>query len=226
MLVKAANLLAPLEENFVFLGGVAMALLVTDPAAPDVRPTEDVDVIVDVATYSQYSQLEGRLRDNGFTQPREENSVICRWIKQGIKIDVMPVNEKILAFGNRWYVAAMRSATRLPLTENLEIPLITAPCFLATKIEAFQSGTRGNFLTSRDMDDVVSILDGRLEIVAETQAAQVDVRSFLAETFRNYLANEYFLEALEAILYSDATSPGRRPLILSRMTKIAENTVL
>ncbi len=56
ILIKAAELLRPLQENFVFLGGMALTLLVSDPAAPDVRPTEDVDVVVEAATYLKYNR--------------------------------------------------------------------------------------------------------------------------------------------------------------------------
>ena len=221
VLVKAARLLIPLQEDFVFLGGLALALLVSDPAAPDVRPTEDVDVIVQAGTYAKYSQLEERLRANGFTQPREEASVICRWLKDGLKIDIMPVEEQILGFGNRWYADAMKSARTALLAEDLAIRVISAPCFLATKIEALQSGTRGDLLTSRDMQDIVSILDGRPEIAAEMQAAEPAVQMFIAETFQDFLQDDDFLDALDALLDPDAASQARRPFILSLMARIA-----
>lgn len=222
MLTQAARLLLPLQEEFVFLGGLTLALLVSDPAAPDVRPTEDVDVIIQIGTYAKYGQLEEKLRRNGFTQPREEVSVICRWLKDGLKIDIMPVEERILNFGNRWYSYAMKSASLVSLTNNLAIRVTSAPCFLATKIEAFQSGTRGDYWTSRDLEDIVSVLDGRSEVVAETHAAEPAVQTFLAETFQSYLGNEHFLEALDALLYPDAMSQARRPLVLSRMAQIAQ----
>lgn len=127
MLAKAAQLLLPLQENFVFLGGQAMAILVSDPAAPDVRPTEDVDVIVEIGSYARYSQLEEKLRTEGFVQPREEAGIICRWLKDGLIIDIMSTEESVLNFGNRWYAYAMRSAEVVSLTENLAIRLVSAP---------------------------------------------------------------------------------------------------
>ncbi|MGI4788568.1 MAG: hypothetical protein ACRYFS_06930 [Janthinobacterium lividum] len=147
-------------------------------------------------------------------------------MKEGVKIDIMPVDQAILNFGNRWYGHAMESAQTVSLLEDISINLISAPCFLTTKIEAFQSDTRGTFLTSRDMDDIVGILDGRLEIVSETQAAQQEVRFFLAETFQKYLQDDDFLEALDALLYPDAASQARRPIILSRMAQIVEQSKL
>lgn len=222
ILVRAAQLLLPLQEEFVFLGGLALTLLVSDPAAPDVRPTEDVDVIVEVASYLKYSRLEERLQSNGFRQPREEKNVICRWVKEGITLDIMPADQAILSFGNRWYSDAMKSAESVRLQEGLSIRLITAPCFLATKIEAFQSGTRGDFFTSRDLDDIVSVLDGRPEIIMETRSANPAVQDFIVQAFEGYLQNELFLEALEALLYPDPVSQARRSVILSRMSQIAQ----
>ncbi len=183
MLAQAARLLLPLQEEFVFLGGLALALLVSDPAAPDVRPTEDVDVIVHIGSYARYSFLKEKLRANGFSQPREEAAIICRWLKDDLTFDIMRTDAEVLGFSNRWYAYAMKSASLVSLAENLAIQVVSAPCFLATKIEAFQSGTRGDFWTSRDLEDVVSVLDGRSEIVAEVQAAQPAVQTFLAETF-------------------------------------------
>jgi len=71
------------------------------------------------------------------------------------------------------------------------------------------------------MEDVVGVLDGRPEIVAEVRVTEPAVRAFLAETFRGYLENENFLEALEALLYPDAVSQARRPLVLLQMAQIA-----
>ena len=34
-----------LLEHLVFVGGAVAGVLITDPAMPDIRPTQDVDVI-------------------------------------------------------------------------------------------------------------------------------------------------------------------------------------
>ena len=53
--VKAiANKLGPLRKRVVFLGGATTGLLITEPAAPPIRPTEDVDVIVDLHSMGDY----------------------------------------------------------------------------------------------------------------------------------------------------------------------------
>jgi len=45
-----AQKLNSLGVSFAFLGGCAVSLLVDRPDLTDLRPTEDVDVIVEIAT--------------------------------------------------------------------------------------------------------------------------------------------------------------------------------
>lgn len=40
--------------------------LYADRAVSDIRPTNDIDVIVEVVNYHQRQQLEEKLRDKGF----------------------------------------------------------------------------------------------------------------------------------------------------------------
>ena len=46
----AVDRFGPVADEMVFLGGCATGLLITDPAAPSVRVTMDVDVITEVAS--------------------------------------------------------------------------------------------------------------------------------------------------------------------------------
>jgi len=75
-----------------------------------VRFTQDVDVIVEVTSRAHYYQLEAELRKNGFINDQSEDAPLCRWLIQGIKVDIMPTDEKILGFGNQWYPFAIKTA--------------------------------------------------------------------------------------------------------------------
>lgn len=48
MIHHVATQLGELVDHVVFTGGAATALLITDPAAGDVRQTLDIDLIVEV----------------------------------------------------------------------------------------------------------------------------------------------------------------------------------
>ncbi len=57
-----AEKLQALDEQFAFLGGAVLPLLLDDTSIVIVRPTKDVDVIVEVLTRLEYSKLEERLQ--------------------------------------------------------------------------------------------------------------------------------------------------------------------
>ena len=50
---SVVRLLAPVLDELVFVGGCTTGLFITDSAAGGIRPTRDVDAIVDVASYSK-----------------------------------------------------------------------------------------------------------------------------------------------------------------------------
>ncbi|MEG6504311.1 hypothetical protein [Nitratidesulfovibrio sp. 1201_IL3209] len=215
--LDAARLLGDLADEVVFVGGASVALLLTDPAAPDVRPTLDVDVIVEAATRAAYYRVADRLRARGFV---EDMDVVCRWRHGALVLDVMPTDAAILGFSNRWYADALRHA--LPMTVDGVALRVAAPAyFLATKLEAFQGRGNGDYLTSHDMEDMVAVLDGRQDMVAEVAASDAAVRGYLAVAFAALLADDDFLDALPGYLPPDPASQGRVPLLMERMRALA-----
>ena len=182
MLQFVASKLGAVCDDVVFLGGCTTGLFVDDPDFYDVRYTLDVDCIVDVISLGQYHKLEKKLAAQGFKRSLTED-VICRWFYDDVILDVMPTDEKILGFGNRWYKNAIEYAVNYNLSDDLKIKIVTASYFLATKLEAFK--TRGNidFYVSHDFEDIVSVLDGRLVIVDEIAQSDNELRDYLVESF-------------------------------------------
>lgn len=221
MIRHVALRLDELNGRVVFLGGAATALLITDAAAADARPTLDVDVIVEAATTADYHRLGERLRALGFREDGREGAPLCRWRIDGIAVDIMPTDAAALGFGNRWYAAALDQAQHQAL-DGLMVRVVTAPYFLATKLEAFRNRGNNDFLASHDLEDVVTLIDGRSTVVAEVAQAPEPVRQFLAAAFRELLAQSSFLDALPGHLLADAASQSRLPLLKERMHRIAE----
>ena len=56
-----SRLLGEMSDEVVFVGGATVSLYATDPTAEEVRPTDDVDILVELATYRDYAKLEGNL---------------------------------------------------------------------------------------------------------------------------------------------------------------------
>jgi predicted nucleotidyltransferase len=144
-LIAAAELLRPLLTELVFTGGAVTSLLVTDEGAGAPRTTFDVDAIAETTTYAEYAAFGDRLRALGFAEDASEGAPLCRWVQGDTVLDVMPMDEKILGFSNRWYKAAMDAAVVQELPGGLNVRLVPAPYFLATKIEAFHG--RGNAIS-------------------------------------------------------------------------------
>lgn len=221
-LKTVARKLAPLHEKIVFLGGAVVGLLLTDSAGAEVRPTKDVDVVVEVATYLQFAEVEARLRALGFRNDQEEGAPICRWLIGEIKVDIMPPDPSVIGFSNPWYPEATRTAQRYSLEEGLEIHLITAPYFLATKFAAFEDRGKGDCLESSDLEDIVILVDGRPEIIKEVERSPAPVRRFLVEVCSKLLASSAFQEALPAHLDPDEASQARAGIIFRRFQELTE----
>jgi hypothetical protein len=70
LLESVVRALGPLCEQFVFVGGCVTGLLITESAAPPVRATKDVDVIVEILSLTEYHALERQLENGGFRHDR------------------------------------------------------------------------------------------------------------------------------------------------------------
>ena len=77
-------------------------------------------------------------------------------------------------------------------------------------------------MASHDMEDIITILDGRPEIVSEVRDSSDDLKDFLSRTFRTLLANDEFIESIPGHLSPDRASQSRLPLLIKRVGEIAE----
>jgi len=219
-LAAAAEKLEPLLAQIAFVGGCVTELLLTDSAAARVRPTLDVDAIVAISSYVEFTLLENRMRDLGFNHSLSQDAPICRWVSGDLILDLMPTDTSILGFSNRWYPPALEKAQKTKLA-NQEIRVITAPYFLATKLEAFHGRGKNDFRMSHDLEDIVTVVDGRPEIVVEVHLAPADVRKYLSDEFRSLLSKRDFWDALPGHLPFDDASQQRTGLVLQRMKQLA-----
>jgi hypothetical protein len=133
----------------------------------------------------------------------------------------MPTDENILGFSNRWYLPAIKNSVTIELEPDFEIRLVTAFYFLATKLEAFFGRGKGDYLVSHDLEDIINLINGRVEIVEEIKNSEADLKEFIANTFQEFLDEELFLEALPGHLLPDQASQARLSIILERIKKVA-----
>jgi hypothetical protein len=219
LLEAAAKVLQPVLDELVFVGGCATGLLISDPGSGGVRPTLDVDTISDVASYAEYAGLSDRLRALGLREDARDGAPVCRWRSTDLVLDVMPTNPQILGFSNRWYALAAASAQRVTVA-GLTLRVITPVYFVATKLEAFRGRGRGDYAASHDLEDVIAVVDGRSELVGEVQAAEEDVRGFIASEVGRLLAVRAFVDALPGLLLPDSASQQRVPVVRRRLEQL------
>ncbi len=215
---RVALALADRAHEVVFVGGAVLPLLITDPAAEAPRRTLDVDCVVEVVNQADYGRFCAHVRACGF-EPMPEGGVICRYRKDDLVLDVMPQHPAMLGFTNRWYPEAVASAADYALDAHVRVRVVTAPVFVATKIEAFR-GRGSDFLTSEDVEDIVAVVEGRPSFCAEVETATVAVRQCLADTFASWLGNAEYADALAGHLPGDAGSQGRIEDVIARMRQV------
>jgi len=220
LLTDAAKLLEPLIGELVFVGGCATALLITDKAAADVRPTLDVDAIAEITSYDEYAEFSEKLRKLGFQEDTSEGAPLCRWRQKTTTLNVMPLDARILGFSNTWYRPAMDHADERELEKGLTIRLVAPVYFCATKLEAFAGRGGGDYIGSKDLEDLIAVIDGRTELVGEIRVAASDVRSYLAKEIKRLVSISAFREALPGHVLSDAASQERVSTIISRLEEI------
>ena len=221
LLVDAAKLPNPILGELVFVGGCTTALLITDNAAADVRPTYDVDAIAEITSCVGYTEFSERLRALGFREDTREGAPLCRWCQQTTTLDVMPLDERILGFKNTWYGPAMETAEERELESGLKILMVSPVYFCASKLEAFGDRGKNDYAGSRDLEDLIAVVDGRAELVGEIQAAQSDVRSYLAKNIAKLLGTRGFVDALPGHLAPDSASQERIATVTARLKQIA-----
>ncbi|SHN00280.1 hypothetical protein [Rhizobacter sp. OV335] len=220
-LEKVAMALGELREELVLVGGCSVGLLITDPASPPVRETNDVDLVAEVAGIGGYYALCEKLARRGFTQSASDDHM-CRWVQGSLQLDVMPSDESVLGHStNRWYPHAIRSAQRRQLPSGTEVLVVSAPLFLATKLEAFYDRGQGDYLGHHDMEDIINVIDGRPEIATEVEAADQEVRDHLRQEFDDLLADPRFVDVIPMHLRGDLTSQARARVILDRLRRLA-----
>lgn len=201
--IKAVyNALEDLQDKVVFVGG-AVVTLYADRLVLDPRPTDDIDVIVEVLNYKDHAVLEEKLHQKGFVNDKE-SGIACRYKVQGITVDIMPTSDRSFGFESKWYKPGFQNAMRYEVDDKHTIHILTAPYYLATKLEAFRDRGEGDGRTSQDFEDIVFILENRVSIWEEIKSADESLYYFLRFEFTQLLNEPY----IEEWIYSH-TERGR-----------------
>lgn len=219
-LKAVSGALSGLGQDVVFVGGAVVALYVNQETAAEVRPTEDIDVVVELISYGSYAGLENRLRELGF-QNDIASGVICRYTIQGITVDIMPTDSVVLGFSNQWYAGGFKSAIDYRLDEESVIKIFSLPYFIASKWEACKSRGGNDLRFSSDFEDLVFVLDQAPDAEAELLNSPADIRAWLKEEFTGLLRNPSIDEFIYAHMEPRYAS-RRTARILEMLSRLSQ----
>lgn len=98
---KVASRLEEINSDVIYVGGAVISLYVTDEGAEQPRPTMDIDISVQVSTYSQMDMLREKLAAKKI-YPAHTERIMYRYFYEDILIDFIPYAETPLGPSNRW----------------------------------------------------------------------------------------------------------------------------
>lgn len=177
-------------------------------------------MILGVVTNTPYSGVEEKIRELGFEHDTREDAPLCRWVLGRVTVDIMPTDGARLGLNTAWFAEALATATEQEFGHT-RLKLVSPPGFLATKYVAFLDRGKGDFQASHDLEDFVTVIDGRAGIIDEIAAAPVDLRNYLADAVRSLMASRAFNESLSGHLPPDAGSQMRLPGLRRKLQAIA-----
>ena len=216
--IKAVyNALGELKDKVVFVGGATISLY-AEEGAFIVRPTEDVDVIIEVWGYASYALLDEQLRGYGFKNVAEKGAPIVRYRVDGIIVDVLPTDSSILGFNSKWYPEGFNNAIPYEIDKKNIVKILQPAFFLATKLEAFKDRGQNDGRTSKDFEDIVFLMESRQSIWKELVLTSGELREYLIGEFRRWMKNPSFEEWIDC--HVEQGSPKATYFIMEELTKV------
>ncbi|MFC2186704.1 nucleotidyl transferase AbiEii/AbiGii toxin family protein [Fulvivirgaceae bacterium LMO-SS25] len=216
VVAEIAEALQDLNQNMVFVGGAVVSLYTDDPAADEVRPTQDVDLTLNIINLSNWQEVQERLGVLGF-HPDPFGHAICSFKYNDIPVDIMSSEDGPLGPANRWYKIGFENLWSAKAKEQ-EVKILSAPCYLATKFEAFNNRGK-DYRTSHDIEDIVHILDNRIRIAEEIANDEILVTTFIKEQLEKLIQKGLLQEVLTAHIHP-LMREERMPIVEEKITQI------
>lgn len=214
VVAEVAIALKDLKDQMVFVGGAVVSLYTDDDAADEIRPTADIDMTLNMVNLSNWSDIQEKLASLGF-YPDPFGHAICSYKYKDIPVDIMPAENGPLGPTNKWFKLGFNNLCTVK-TKDVEIKILPAPCYLATKFEAFNNRGK-DYRTSHDFEDIIYIIDNRTSIVDEVKDTNPEIKKYL---------QSQFLKLVNNISYDEIISAHIHPLIIEDRLTIVKDKIL
>lgn len=200
MLQIVAKGLGELRNEVVFVGGGVAELYADNPFLSDIRPSLDVDCVIEISSRLKYNELENLLRKMKFVNDTSKGAPICRWIYNDILVDIMPTDEKILGFSNIWYEAGIKNKISKVLSDGTNIFIFLPEYFLATKFEAHKNRGGKDLRQSHDFEDIIYLFDNVNALFNRIMNTDILLAEYLKRESQTLLNNSGLAEGIESAL--------------------------
>jgi predicted nucleotidyltransferase len=216
VVAEVAEALKALKTEVVFVGGAVVSLYANDPAADEIRPTQDVDLTLNILNFGDWTILQDQLSELGF-HPDPFGHAICSYKYKDIPVDIMSSESGVHGPSNQWYNIGFEDLWRVEAKEQ-QINIFSAPCYLATKFEAFINRGK-DYRTSHDIEDIIYVLDNRTTIVKEILESDKRILQFLKsqlqKIYNDGLLSEVILAHIHPLMIEE-----RMPMMMDKINKI------
>jgi hypothetical protein len=216
VVAEVAEALQDLKHNMVFVGGAVVSLYTDDPAADEIRPTQDVDLTLNIINLRHWQEVQEKLAKLGF-HPDPFGHAICSYKYKDIPVDIMATEDGPFGPANPWYKIGFENLWSAK-AKNQEIKILSAPCYLATKFEALNNRGK-DYRTSHDMEDIVYVIDNRIPIVEEIARDNIRISTFIKEQLQNLIQKELLQEVLIAHIHP-LMQEERIPIVEEKINQI------
>lgn len=213
VVAKVAEGLQQYREQVVFVGGAVISLYTDDPAADEIRPTKDIDFTINIVNVGEFLKTIEELGKLGF-HPDPYGTSICSYTYKKYPVDIIPAEDNAFGSTNRWYKIGFEDLWKVK-AKNQEIYILSAPCFLATKFEAFNSRGK-DYRTSHDIEDIIYIIDNRITIVDEIAKCDERILEFIKSELQKIIDKGLLEELLQTHIH---------PLIIDERIEIVKEKI-
>lgn len=216
-----AKALGPLKDKSVFVGGATLAFYLPSKYWPQVRVTEDVDLVLEIISRKQNRVVEEQLRALDFTHDMSEGAPLCRWKFKNIKVDIMSPTSEVFGFTNRWYEEGVHKSKNLK-PPYPEVRIFTVAYFMATKIEAFNNRGKEDYLASPDLEDIIAILESHSvdNFIKSIEDSSEEVKVFIKKHLESFIQNNKFLDALPGATFNRYNAEEGSEIIINNIKEI------
>jgi hypothetical protein len=208
---EVAIALQELKDQMVFVGGAVVSLYADDPVADEIRPTSDIDMTIKLLNFSSWTQMQNRLAKLKI-YPDPFGHSMCSYKYKDIPLDIIPADDSHIGQSNRWYKYGFEDVWKVQVN-TMEIQILPSPCYLASKFDAYND-RGGDYRTSHDFEDIIYVIDNRLNICEEIAQAHKDVLDYLKTEFSKVVNDDFLEDILLAHIH---------PLLLEERALIIRN---